>query len=325
MQLGDILADLYRTLNYQSSPASAVTTRLTSYINRSQEDILGDPGHADLLKARITFASVSAQSEYALPPSISRLLSIQDTANLWRLTRVEESYARTVLADPSRQNGTPQSYAEVGRVPFGLRPSTADKVYAVSSSAGDTTQNVKWQVITSTGAIITGSTALNGVTAVQLGTSAAIVDVVDAYLDAVCAGTVTFTQTNGAGATLSTINIGNFREWYLRVMLLPTPASALTYTVDYERHIIPLANPTDEPTLPGRFQRVLIWGALCLEYIHLGDQTRLVMAKREYENELGQINMFLSSPPDQLTIPGRSMTPASNMPAYYPWSGFRSG
>ena len=44
MTLSEMRADLYRRFNYAASPATDVTTRLTAFLNETQNEILSEPG-----------------------------------------------------------------------------------------------------------------------------------------------------------------------------------------------------------------------------------------------------------------------------------------
>ena len=82
MNLSALLADVYRRLAFASSPAADVTTRLTAFINETQQEIFGEPGAEFMLNNTGSFASVANQSQYGLPPNISKLKQIRDATTL---------------------------------------------------------------------------------------------------------------------------------------------------------------------------------------------------------------------------------------------------
>ena len=310
-------------MNQSSSPPTAVATRMTAYINETQEQIVSRPGFGRLLGPhRITFASVASQPEYALPPSVAKVLSVRDISNQWRLRPMSLTEYQERVPAPASMTSTPDFYCLLGLGPVALRPSAAAEIFAVSTSAGDV-QSLKFELITSTGAIKVGAKTLTGLTAVSLDTTVTTcVEIIDAYLSTVAIGTITLTE-GLAGNTLTTINVGNTKEHYQRLALVPTPSGAVTYTVDYERDAIALVNATDEPVLPLRFHRMLVYGALMMEFEHVGDQTRYLLYEKRFNTAMGLLNHFVTSPPDHVTVPGGSgaFSP-SILPAWYPQDGY---
>ena len=72
MNLTSLLADVYRRLAFASSPAADVTTRLTAFLNETQQEIMGEPGAEFLLNNTGSFASVADRAQYGLPPDVSK-------------------------------------------------------------------------------------------------------------------------------------------------------------------------------------------------------------------------------------------------------------
>lgn len=321
MTLSSALGDLNRRLGYQSSPAADVTTRLTAFLNEAQQDVLGEIGGRRLVHGTIPFASVASQPEYGLPPSIARILSIRDTANNRRLQTVPESTYRTMLPNPAASNGTPYAYAPLGRGPMVVALSAVNSIWVISTSAGDV-QTCYFELVDATGRVITGSATVNGITNVQLGTSAIITEIRDVYLSTVAVGTVTIRSASGVGTVLSTINIGTTRTVYERIALITTPGGALTYTVDCEVDATDLVNATDEFPVPVRFARVVETRAMTYEYLKAGDQLRYTMVMGEYRRDLGKLNHYLTSGPDQMIIPGSGVQSPSVLPGNWPWDGY---
>lgn len=321
MTLTSALADLYRRLGFSSSPDAVVTTRLTSHLNEAQQDVLAKIGGRRLVHGTVPFASVANQAEYGLPPSIARVLSIRDTANNRRLDSIPESTYRIMLPSTSSATGTPYAYAALGRGPMVQAIATAGTLFVISTSAGDV-QTLYYEVVDTTGLVITGSVSVNGITGVQLGTSATIAEIRDVYLSSVAVGTVTIRQTSGAGTIIGTIGIGKTRTVYERIALITTPSGALTYAVDYEWDATDLVNATDEFPVPVRFGSAVKARALCYEYLSNGDANRYAMTDREYQRSLGELNHYLVSGPDQLIVPGGNTRSPSILPGGWPWDGY---
>lgn len=313
-----MLADLYRRFGYDTAPVTAVTTRLTAFLNETQREIVMGPDFKSLTRAAITFASVAARAEYQLPPVIAEILAIRDTANRRTLDRISEAEYRLRVADPSQNTGLPWAYAPIGLRSGTARPSDASELFAKSTSAVDV-QVLHYEVVTSEGNVVTGSLTLNGVTAVSFGaTITGIVEVSDLYLASAAVGTVTIHEDSGIGTQLGQINIGRTREQRWIVALVPTPSSALTYTVDAERNITDLVQGADEPQMPSRFHYVLVSGARMKEYEFKNDTERYILARGEHQTHLGQMRAFLASGPTEVVVPGGKPVGISQLGGYYP-------
>lgn len=323
MSLGTALSDLYRRLNYATTPSADVSTRLTAYLNLAQQDVFGEIGGTRLLHGTITIQPAANKSEVGLPPSISRIISIRDTAHRITLREVPESTYRQWIADPASITGIPTAYAMLGLGSIFNRPTSADQIFAVSSSASDTTQKVYWSAITADGAIISGNTTLTGQTNVQLGTLATIVEVADVHLDAACVGIVQVNYNVATHTPLTAIYPQALRNLFQRIALIATPSDLINYTIDYERDALDLTVASDDFPVPVRFVRACESKALCYEYQRLGDPQRYTIVEREYQRELGMLNDYLVSGPDQVYIPCRPMPMNSNLPANFPTSGYR--
>ncbi len=317
----EILSDTYARLLYSTSPPADVVTRIKGYVNESQQDILGRDGFSRLLHGTITFASVVGQAEYALPPSVARVLAMVDTVNMITLNQVSEQYYRQILPDPTQISSTPTAFALLGLGTVAMPPSAASQLWVASSSASDTTQSLFYEVITASGYTRTGSVVLTGTTAVTL--SSAITDAVqitDLYLSAACVGVVTVYQDVLKTLPLSAIGIGDLRSYFQRIALVNTPSAILTYTLQYERDIVPLVNNTDAPVLPLRFHRALGTGARYREYEFKNDEPRRLMAKKEYDETIGQINAYVVNGQSQIYIPNRPQRAPSVLGAWFPSS-----
>ena len=109
MTLSTLLADLYRKLNYDTSPAATVTTRLTAMLNEALDDLMSDPGIGPFLSLDVpplTFASVADQQVYAL--LTDRIDAITERTNDRKLIQKDLSWWRGVQPDPTDNTGTPE-------------------------------------------------------------------------------------------------------------------------------------------------------------------------------------------------------------------------
>lgn len=320
MNLTAQLAELYRRLSYTSAPPSAVTTRLTSYLNITHRQLLGMPGMETLRDDTITFASVSGQVYYGLPPSVARVEAITDRSTALRLRLLSRDDIRD--GDPGLlSTGSTDSYSIFGFQQVQVQPTAATGLWAVSSAAGDTTQSVFVETVRTGGYRYTASLTLNGVTRVQLAALTDHVEVVKFYLSAVGVGNISLYTASSGGTELARITIGQTYARYLGIQLWPTPTSAITYYVDYVRTIPDMSNGTDEPLLPEDFHWLLVEGALDKEWTGL-DDSRQTVARAAYAKGLSALKYFVTCPADFAPSRNGSFTERSRFGANYPATRF---
>lgn len=321
MTLSSILADLYRRLGYASSPAAEVTTRLTAFMNEAVAELYAAPGMGEALSRHdpsLTFVTVASTPTYALPPGVSRVDAVRETTNDRRLVMRTHDWYRSALPDPSAISGTPEAWIPLGFGAVALQPSAAAEIFVKSTSAADTTQTAYIEGIRTGGYPSSLSKVLTGTTAVTF--SAALADFISItkfYISAVGAGTITLHQTSGAGTELARIPIGETFSRYQTIALYPTPASAITYTVDGERDLPDMANATDEPPFPRRFHRLLVDYALWKEW-EKKDDTRANDAARRYAKGVSDLRYFVTCPPDYLPSRGDMRPERSRFGAWTP-------
>lgn len=319
MTLSDLLADLYRRLGYQSTPDSAVTTRLTSFLNQAQRDLLGEPGLDRLQISLWTFASVADTSQYVLTQAASRIHKIYEATNRIALQELSLEAYRQIQPDPTTTTGTPTHYVDLGFSAVSTQPSDASTLYVKSSSASD---------IAPLTAYIEGTDASRGqqrTSDVLTGTTAVAfpytwVEVAKFYLSAAPVGAVTLHEDSGDGTELGRIGAGNLNTFVRRrrIALWPTPASAITYSVDYDRDWLDLSASTDEPMLPVRFHPLLIEGALMREMTKK-DDARYALAERNYHRMVSNLKYFLHGAADTRPVMGRCVVQRpSTLGGWYP-------
>ncbi len=294
MTLTDLQADCYRRLGFAVSPASDTVTRITAFLNETQQEILSDPGMEALLYDAITFASVASQATYGLPPSVAAVRQIRDAATRIPLLPMSLSEYRRTYPDPSAVSGVASRWVDLGFGAVAIQPSNASELFIKSTSASDT-NTVYVEGIRTGGYPIAYSTTMTGVTAKSI--SAAYTDVVEVtklYLSAVAVGTVTLLEDSGIGTELARIPIGQTNARYRQIALAITPSAVVTYSIDYERDATALINATDEPVIPPRFHRLLGVGARMREY-EKQDQRRYLQAQAEYLFGVKKLKHFVYS------------------------------
>lgn len=324
--LSELLADVYPDVNYQASPASAVVTRLTGYLNQGVRRVLGEAGMERLLDSNqpYTFASVTNQSLYTMPEAAALIRAIEDRTNQQKLRMMTLEEYRTYAPDPTRVTGTPEAWVPIGKVAVNVQPSTADVVLVKSTSASDNgTVTAYIEGIRTGGYLGTDSVAMNGTTAAQFPAFADWVEITDFYISVNAVGTVTLIQASGL-VEMARISVGHKRPRYYGFALWPTPASAITYYVDYRREILDMVNGTDEPPFPTDYHWILSAYARMREYEQKRD-ARYVQARDDYHDGLNKLKNFVLNPPDYRPVAGKlPVRGGSNLGAWYPdgiWPG----
>lgn len=320
MTLSDMLADCYRKTNHPASPASAVTTRFTALLNEGLQELISLPGLGAWVaqhQPALTVASVASTPILALPPGISRVESIRDTTNDRTLVMRSREWYHAMQPDPTTETGTPEVWVPYGYQAVAKQPSNASEIFVDSTSASDT-NTAYIEGIRTGGYPKSLSVTMTGVTAVSLGTAYTdFLQITKFYLSAAAVGTVTLHEDASGGTELARIPIGQTFARYQAVALWPTPASALTYTVDGERDLPLLINGTDEPLIPSRFHRLSVEYALWKEFEKL-DDTRAGNAERRWLKGVSDFRYFATCPPDYLPVSGERLNLGrSRLGAYY--------
>ena len=315
--LNELRADVYRRLGFAAFPAAEVTARITAFLNETHRDLLTDPALTYLRDDVITFASVASQQRYALPQAIARINRIWETTNDLALREISLGQLRTI--DPDPQTGTPEAYVPLSYTPVSKQPSDASELFVKSSSANDTTQLVTVEGFITGGYPARATVTLTGTTAVTLNSTITTwIEVTRLFISATAEGTVTLHEDSGAGTELARIAIGQTQARYFTVLLWPTPAAVVTYSVDYTREITDMEDGGDEPLLPPDFHRLIAVGARKKEY-EFQDDTRLMVAVKEYDDGLSQLRRWLHERDSRRIVPG--MPPSrgrSNLGAWFP-------
>lgn len=323
MNLSTLLLECYRRLNFTATPTTSVTTRLTGYLNDAHRRIVTSPGFEQLRDDTTTFASVASQVRYGLPPTVARVERIIDISNQRRLRAMRRDDYRRL--DPGlTASGVSEYYIPVGEQAVMLQPAAATGLWAVSSSASDTTPKIIIEAITTGGYVhvpVAAGTTLTGTTRVALGTRTDMILVQQCYLTVACVGYVSLYSAATLGTELARIEPGKTASKFHAIELWPAPAAAVTYTVDYTRTVSDLVDPTDEPFLPEDFHYILVLMACRREFTSADDKTRYSMMVAEEAEALKSLRSWLLYPPDyrvRNTDPSGEYADGSNLGGYFP-------
>ena len=309
MLLSELQAAVYDECLYGSSPATAVTTRVTRYLNDGLRLVLSEPGLSRMVDSDdpLSIASVASQARYVVPESVASIRKISERTNDRTLSALSWDAYRRMEPDPASVTGTPTHYVLGGRVAAAVQPTAATELFVKSTSASDTGTAFVEGIITD-GYRRTTSGVMTGTTQVTVGSSiTTFIQVEDFYLSANAVGTVTLWQgTTGAPPTLTTqlaqITIGQKRPRYQAFYLWPTPAAVVSYLVDYRREIVDLANATDEPNLPPDYHQMLVDYAVAREYELKNDQARVKLAMGRYTFRLERLKYQTQWATDELPV-----------------------
>lgn len=317
MTLADILATCYGRCSYAPDPPSEIQTLFTGHVNETQQELASDPSLQALLRGATLLTTVADQPEYGLPPSVSRILSIRETANNRRLVAVSLDSYRRMVPDPAQVSGTADAYALLGPIAVAQQPSAAAQLFVVSSSVADL-ETLHVEVVTTGGYTRTTTATLSGTTAVGL-TILDAESVIDWYLDAPAQGVVALLEGSAAGPELGRIGIGGTRVRYQGIAFLPTPSDARVYRLDHERTVTDLVTPQDAPTwLPEQFHRLLSMGARRRYWEDKREADRYTAAVSDWNATLARLRAFVNNPPDQTLIPGGPRSERSNLGGMFP-------
>lgn len=326
MTFSEILSAVYEEAGYQSSPASAVVTRIKRFVNEGIRVITSEPGLARLLDSDspATFASVASQARYVLPESVNRILAVTERTNDVALQVMGLDQYRRLDPDAASTSGTPTHIVPIGRVGVAAQPSDASEIFVDSTSASDTGTAYIEGIVTG-GYVRTASVTMTGTTAVSL--SAAItsfIEITDFYLSANAVGTVTLHEDASGGTELARITIGQKRPRYYGFYLWPTPAAVVTYYVDYRRELTELVNDTDEPPFGTDAHPALVAYAVMREREQKDDAERFVIAKSRYDRIVSRLKYATQTIGGEIPVSGRRpRVGRSRIGAYYPadtWS-----
>lgn len=290
MTLAELEADVYRRLGKNTTADTVTQTRIRAFLNQRHRRLLSEVGIGQLREEVFTFASVASQQRYALPQGVAKVHRIWEETNDRHLT--EMTLAQLRQGDPSPASGTPDHWVPFGYTAVAQQPSAAALLFAKSTSASDT-QAITIEGMLSTGERRTVTTSLTGVTALDVGaTLATWLTIERVYLITAAIGTVTLHQTNGTGTELARITLGLTAPRYYSILLYPTPASAITYSIDASFEINDMSVAGDVPYLPPDFHYLIVTGVRIDEY-EKTDDDRYVKAMVEWVDGIKKLKWYL--------------------------------
>ena len=320
MTLSDILSGAYEETGYDN-PGNAVRVRFTRWVNEGVRAILGEPGLMRLADsdAPLTVSSTASTARLVLPEAVARIRSITERTNDLQLQVMSLDRYRLLDPDATSTTGTPTHYVPIGSVAVATQPSDASELFVKSTSSSDT-GTAYVEGVTSAGLVQSAAVTMTGTTAVSLSSlMTSFVEVTDFYVSQPAVGSITLHEDSGSGTELARIGVGATRPRYYGIYLWPTPASALTYYVDYRRETTDLVMAMDEPPIPTDFHPMLVTYVVMRERNQKADTERYVIAKKAYDDWLSRLKYHVSTLADEIPVSGRQpVTRRSRLGAWYP-------
>lgn len=254
----------------------------------------------------LTFTTVIGQKKYGLPQALTKVRDLYDLVNQRRILPMRMEELRMVDPGLSASSATVQWWLPLnGWSATAVElTSTGVGLWAVSDAAGDTTQKV-WAETTRLGGVRAGfavaaGTTLTGTSRVRLGTLGDHIEVVKLFLDVPTTGTISLYDAATVGNLLAVITPGRTAARYFMIQLYPSPSAALSISVDCQRSIEDLVQPTEEPLLPEDFHQVLMHGACYEEWLNRAD-SRAKDELMQTEQVFADLRHSLTSP-DELSV-----------------------
>lgn len=295
MTYDDIRLQTFDRTGYGAAPAATVVTRVGRYVNRWHRKVLTMPGMRSLRRVEPTLASVANQIRYGI--ALSELYYVTERTNDRRLAKRTEDWWRLHYPDPTAQTGTPKAWVPLGFTRVHTRPSDPSEIFVDSTDGADTTQTAHLEVIRSTGYRDSLSVQLTGTTAVSFNTAITdIIDIVDFYLTAPAAGTVTLHEDASGGTELSRLLIGTTYPRFLAFALAPTPSAVVTYFLSGLAPIVDMTIASDRPLLDDDYHDILVDGAVREEFAAFGGKARqsdVVQLDRDIAQRMAELRMHV--------------------------------
>lgn len=316
---------VYRRTGHADTPPTAVSDRIKQFLNARQRDLLTMEGMERFRQARLTFASDTSNSEYALPQAIVKILAVSERTNDYPLDYMTLDEYRLYSADPTAYEGTPSWYVELGESAVAQQPPSNKEISFKSSAAGDTVPTVSFEFITDNNyqRTVTGP-KLNGTTAVSADTAIKDVShITNAYLSDTATGTISIhyagDTTVDGGGELARIPPKKTRARYYRIALVPKPSSAITYHVDADLEITDMVDDKDEPRIPRDFHYVIAEGALVDEFQKQEKERESKRSELKWFAGIKSLKNYHINNPDYIPVIGRTQRRAiSRLGPFYP-------
>jgi hypothetical protein len=323
MTFRELQEDVYEDTGANNpAPQPDTQARIRKNLNKAHRKILTDSALVRLRHTAnpLTFASAANRAFYGLPASLEAVRAITERATMRRLLPMTLDEVRD--RDPGLTTAdTPTWFVPIGYKCVANVPSSTG-LWAVSSSASDTTQTV--QVAGVRSAIAADDVAvLTGTSRVAIGTVTDYVDVLAFTLSSLAVGTVSLYDAASSGNLLAEIPIGQLSAQYFMVQIYPTPAAAVTYYVDGTYRVLTLSEAQDVPQLPDAYHDLLSHYAKEQECIKQKDGQAAMYWRNEFNELMSKLRHRVGTQDGDAPVVSRRTSPrASRYGANYPIGPF---
>ena len=311
MTFGAMLSAVYDDLGYGSSPSSDQVTRIKRWINEGYRHVMGQPGMELLRDGSVAVTTTANSADVIIPAAVNQIYNVTQVTNSLRLRLLTRDAYRAINPGLISTSNLADAYVPWGWSSVIAQPaSTGVPLYAVSSSAADTTQTFAVVGVRANGdqaAPVTASTALNGTTRVQIGsvTDYAYIDTLN--MSAAAVGVVTVYDAAASGNIVARYQPGQTAVQYLTLKFFPTPSAATAYTVDVQFQLQDLVGTTDVPMLPPDFHDLLPLYARMRDYQRAGDGVRYPVSLREWSQRVADLKFAVQFPKDYTPVSGNQL------------------
>jgi len=275
--LNEIELDVYRRFDYADTPPASVKNRIDGFINQRHRQLLATDRMRSLRMATTTLVTVPNRPSYGLPYGCARITRVMDQANGFLLGTNSMEWVREHNANPQDVTGTPETWIPLGFSPVATRlifpVAPALWIAATIAPPGSATFTLvlvgdylctPGQLFTLTPTLSTPDPLVLNPVALPAGFTPT--DIIEFTSSAALTGAVALFDADTGGNLVSQISRNQTTARYYRIGFYPVPSDTLTYWVDYEREILPLIDPLDEPMLPIDFHDIIALLARMDEY-----------------------------------------------------------
>lgn len=299
MNLGDIETSIFDQLGLDATKAAPdVGRRIRRHINTVQRELLSKKGIGSKIRNVVLTCTTVANSPFlTLPQAMVALRILRNITNNQILDEAPLEYIRAANPGNNITTTTPSLYNILGfAAPVAADPAAATQLSAVSTSASDGVGTaISVEGVTSNGQYRKANISLNGLTPVNLDANATWQNLTKFYLSSPAAGDVSLKDS--IGNVLGVIAAGRQNARYSRLILAPTPSTAIILTADGELHIEDMINAADEPYIPEDFHDLFELGTLMKEYRSPRDKgTQYAQVKGEYIVRTAELRTWLRRP-----------------------------
>jgi hypothetical protein len=248
--------------------------------------------------ATTTLSTVALRPSYGLPYGCARISRIMDQANGYLLGTHSYEWVREHNPNPQNVTGTPTHWIPLGFSPVATRPVTATFpplwIASLDTPPGSATYTLvlvgdlsgsPGQTITVTPTLSTPDPTVRNPITVPAGFT--VTDILEFTSSAPLTGAVGLFDAATGGNLVSQISKNQTTARYYRIGLYPVPTAPVLYWIDYEREILPLIDPVDEPLLPIDFHDIIALWARLDEYEFKSDDrwlaTKTLVEQRQQE------------------------------------------